>query len=204
MLWQRGVSLCAPLVATPCALQSAGQVVISSHEHQATCRKKSHFIYNHQVPLYPASQLIMLTDLSTAMLGSALSIWNKGARLTGSGLSALPDLLSCAYMPVASTVLRQDAHRVPLQERMWHFVLSRLLLNLPVILKTISPGRGHHLHKHHSSYSTTASWVCMLSHHANAMKLPMLEQHSHTQSNDLCYSIHCVSVIWGCFMVSEK
>lgn len=134
----------------------------------------------------------MLTDLSIAMLGSALSIWNKGARLTGSGLSALPDLFSCAYMPVASTVLHQDAHRVPLQERMWHFVLSRLLLNLPVILKTISPGRGHHLHKHHSSYSTTASWVCMLSHHANAMKLSMLEQQSHTKQWPLLFHSLCI------------
>lgn len=118
MIWQRGVSLRSPLVFTPCALQSVAQLVISSHEHQATCREKSHFIYNHQVPLHPASQLIMLTDLSTAMLGSAPSIWNEGAKLTGSDPAVLPDLLSCVYTPVASTALHQDAHRVQLQERM--------------------------------------------------------------------------------------
>lgn len=145
--WQRGVSLGSTFVVTLCALQTVGQVVISSHENHTTCREVFLFLTN-MLPL-------MLTDLTKAMRGSAPSIWNKGARLTGSGLSALPDLLSCAYTPVASSVLHQDAYSVPLQERMWH--LNSLLLNLPVTLKTIPPGHVSHLHKRHSSHSTTAS-----------------------------------------------
>lgn len=150
------MSLRAPLVVTPCALQSSGKVVISSHEHPTTCREKSHFIYNHQVPLNPASQLIMLTDLSTATLGSVPSIWNQEARLTGSGSTALPDLLSRAYTPVASTVLHQDAHRVPRKKECATSVWNLLLLNFTVTLKSIPPERGQHLHERHSSYSTTA------------------------------------------------